>query len=462
MQTNTPTALKTMALDVTTAQGQTFQYELKEDASVFVGSSSTCGLRLSGKGVEDIHCMLLSSDGELRVHGWHTGSTSLNGVTITDEAELRPGDVLAIGDHQIVFGVAVKATAPESQSEPAPLPTPSPIQSERIRDEIPTPPMPVPPPSRSEVETVAMDDFDFDPACVEDFDSEGSLSTTLNSEDSLALEVEQLRIELAHRDAQVAELMDQQGDGFANDTDDETTVRLVNRLEDLLEELEDSDRRSLELEQLLRLSDEATQAEREEREHLETWMSEIENRVSQRELESEAQLERLQSKLDETRTRLEQSESQVNRVLQSTPGESGTSDDSMLVELQQQNADLESRLHKQAEESELLRDQLENSDELESALAETQRLEQKMLQMEVETSRERAELAREKAELLRTQDELEKQMREQAEMSDSDTRFTAMRQHLRERYESEKSEREERRSRSLGGRISQLLKSVKR
>ena len=55
---------------------------------------------------------------------------------------------------------------------------------------------------------------------------------------------------------------------------------------------------------------------------------------------------------------------------------------------------------------------------------------------------------------------MEQQIRDQGSMSDSETRLVAMRQHLRERYENERAEREARRKRSLGGRISSLLRSV--
>ena len=124
------------------------------------------------------------------------------------------------------------------------------------------------------------------------------------------------------------------------------------------------------------------------------------------------------------------------------------------------NRDLESRLETLADENQQLQERSAGSDELAESLAEIQRLEQKLLQLELVTSRDRADIARGRADLKRTQDDLELQMREPAEMSDTETRLVAMRQHLRERYESEKAEREEKRNRSLGSRISRLLKSV--
>ena len=45
-------------------------------------------------------------------------------------------------------------------------------------------------------------------------------------------------------------------------------------------------------------------------------------------------------------------------------------------------------------------------------------------------------------------------------MDDADSRVMAMRQHLRDIHEEEKLEQEERKQRSLGGRISRLLNRV--
>lgn len=489
MQIDTQSESKlSLTLEVVASDGKSFNYVLESDSSVFVGSSSTCGLKLNGKGVEDIHCMLLLSEGQLKVHGWHTGSTLVNNSPIDEEATLEKGDQLTIGSHQIMVGAQSVAPRLDADEIADTEMTPQPVQRleqvqlqlQQVTEDIPT----VEPKTESApvqvAETVAapepepvveaqaeapvvedlMMDFSFDPD--EEFDQSATdfgSSTGSQADSLLQREVEQLRMELAQRNAEIAELHE---NGTATVSDDETTERLVHRLEDLLEELENSDRRVLELEQMLRLSDEATQAEREERAQLESWIREIEQRIAQRESESEAQQERLQAKLNETRSQLQQAEDRVERMLKTGVEESGSADDSVVKELQEQNDELKNRLQNLAEESQELRDQLDNSGELANAKREIERLEQQMMQMEVETSRERAEIAREKAVVRRTQDEMEKQIREQAEMSDSDTRLVAMRQHLRERYEKEKAEREERRSRSLGGRISRLLMSGKK
>lgn len=483
MQIDTQTENRlSQTLEVVAGDGKSFNYVLENDSSVFVGSSSTCGLRLNGKGVEDIHCMLLMSEGQLKVHGWHTGSTLLNEKPIDEEADLTQGDKLKIGGHQLIVGPtsslsntdSIQVVEPDVATKPVQQLEQAQLQIQQLpRDVQPveSPSEPAQPEPISSLPDVGQSntnheedemifDFSFDPANDREDDSFQTSAGVSDSHDLvLQREVEQLRMELAQRDQEIAELHNQ---GGAAVEDDETTVRLVNRLEDLLAELENSDQRALKLEQLLRLSDEATQAEREERSQLESWIREIEQRVAQRESESEAQQERLQVKLDETRSQLERAEAQVQRVLQSGVEEHGAADEAVVKELQTQNEELRSRLQRLSDESQSLRDQLENSDELEEAREEVERLEQQMLQMEIETSRERAEIAREKAVVRRTQDEMEKQMRDQAEMSDSDTRLTAMRQNLRERYEKEKAEREEQRNRGLGGRISQLLKSVKK
>ena len=74
-------------------------------------------------------------------------------------------------------------------------------------------------------------------------------------------EVEQLQWELADRDQRLTELQDAHSpeppDGAGETPQLEDTSKLVGRLEELLDELEQSDRRIADMEQLLRSADEA-------------------------------------------------------------------------------------------------------------------------------------------------------------------------------------------------------------
>jgi len=118
--------------------------------------------------------------------------------------------------------------------------------------------------------------------------------------DQLRAEVAHLQQELALREQQWAEgqnLLAQAKEETAAPTgDSEDTARLVARMESLLDELDQADQRAAQLEGLLRRAEEAAEAEREERRHLESWMGDIECRVGQREAEWHAERELLRQR----------------------------------------------------------------------------------------------------------------------------------------------------------------------
>ena len=115
----------------------------------------------------------------------------------------------------------------------------------------------------------------------------------------LRAEIRELQCELAERDAQLNEFLNVPTDaGFASNDLDESTDEsaLANRLEELLDELTKSDERSALLEEMLRASEEATAEEQEERRQLDSWVGDIEQRVSQRESEWQAEIDRHQER----------------------------------------------------------------------------------------------------------------------------------------------------------------------
>ena len=87
-------------------------------------------------------------------------------------------------------------------------------------------------------------------------------------------------------------------------------------------------------------------------------------------------------------------------------------------------------------------------------------LKQKIMQLEMDASRERAAVARERAELAKLQSEMEQKCRTSNLDSDSEIRLKAMREHLRELHSEEEVEREQRRQQSLGGRIASLFSRI--
>ena len=283
-----------------------------------------------------------------------------------------------------------------------------------------------------------------------------------NDEELLKVEVEQLRFELAEKDAKIRSLMDQRNGHAETIVDDEQTIKLVNRLEELLDELQTSDDRIKGLEELLRVSDQATQAEKEERQQLESWVTEIENRVADRQSESDAEIERLTRQLEEARTHAKQAEKRFRKLAQAqqaSPNHAVTLDQAseLIQECRQQIDLLRKELAQCRAENEQLRSQPSADPVLLNVRDENQQLKEKMAKLEVEGAREKAELARKHAEIERLRGDLEEKLASAKKFNKGDSRIQAMRQHLRDIHEEEKLEKEERWRQSLGGRIVRLL-----
>ena len=105
--------------------------------------------------------------------------------------------------------------------------------------------------------------------------------------DLLRDEVLHLQRELADRDARISDLNQlvatmEQGSRPADEPNCDS-LALVARLEQLLDELDRRDQREAALQEQLRAAEDASRAGQEERRQIETWLSEIEERVGQRE-----------------------------------------------------------------------------------------------------------------------------------------------------------------------------------
>ena len=181
--------------------------------------------------------------------------------------------------------------------------------------------------------------------------------------------------------------------------------------------------------------------------------------VAERESESEAELNRLNSQLAETLARHKQTKIQLKKVLQSNSDGSSAASDDLIPALRAQVEELEKRLEAASNEVEQLRKQGVCEEKRAVSQDAFHELEQKLLQQQVESSRERAEMSRQRAELEQLKSELEEKLRTVKKTGNGDARLQAMRQHLREIHEAEKVQMEEKRQRSLGGRISRLLGS---
>lgn len=489
---------------------------LEIDNSLFVGSGSNCRVILQGENVDPIHCMFwINEDRLLRVQDWNTeGRTLVNGQSVTTETTLNSGDkveiagymivpVLTEEDHQLIArhlfnseSDASQGTGTISNTDPPTMadesavtddfpavntssqaePQSPPLEAESISaetsnaetagseldDEVMTEPD-----ASSSWEEELSSQFGFEPFNCDNLNEPGNSQAIDDSRDEelelLRMEVEQLRFELAERDEyQTASDCGTNWESEPNPVDDDQTLQLVNRLEELLAELQTSDARIRGLEELLQFSDQAAQAEQDERQQLESWVAEIEQRVSQREAESEAEMERVLNRLLEAKAQNQHLETQLKQVLQTKGNNLAEGSKELIQKSRNQIHDLQKRLEAANEENENLRRQSLCDESEVKAKEELQQMEQKLLEVQVETSRERAEMARKRAELENLKDELEQKLSSAKVADNADSRVKAMRQHLRDIHEEEKIEREEKRQRSLSGRISSLLSRVGR
>ena len=227
----------------------------------------------------------------------------------------------------------------------------------------------------------------------------------------------------------------------------------MGRVEDLLAELAEHDERVSTLQELLQMAEIQNQAEREERNCLETWVGEIEQRIGERESEWQAEQDALRGRLESVAEERDQFQQQLHAAAKRY-GEASVGQvdpDETLQKLQKQNAELQTALEDAQKQLVGLNRQIEHqkTEEPESL------------------QNERAELAQEKAASSRMRFQLSKQLQDIGDVSDAkdqpDREFAyklqTLREHLREIHEEEKIEREQK-GESLFGRISNLWKRV--
>ena len=285
------------------------------------------------------------------------------------------------------------------------------------------------------------------------FNSEGTSSDELQT---LRMENEQLRFELS-----------QTGSGSQQDSDSmsrEQTAKLVTRLQDVLAELKRSDARSLDMQELLRSAEQATQDEKDERLQMEKWMSELESRVSQRESEAENEIQQLKKQLEEARESQQKSNDCLQSVMETKTGDGEAVPVELAVGLRSQMESLQAQLNSAQEESATLREQLEAASPSEEKLRQA---EQELAELQLTVSRERAEISRQRVELNRLNSELEGKLTAASEEDDSreqerHRRFSEMREQLNELNEKEKAKADESEStgNGLSDRITGLLNRV--
>jgi pSer/pThr/pTyr-binding forkhead associated (FHA) protein len=475
--------LPQLCLDITTNDETVNSFELQPDTTVFIGRGEQCGIVLDDPTVELRHCTVcLDPQGQLRVQDWNTnGKTLLDDQPVLEEARWSVGQLLRIGAYQIdLRNLADDPSRPPipavQQHNPVNV---SGFDTEGRRELCD---VYAPPHNADPIETVSVepesapmpDEFVYEMHLEDEPGTQQESYFGSNSfsefksgvgdgESDLQLEIEQLRFDVAARDAELRRLTEANDSVPVDATDNDETVRLVNRLEDLLEELHSSDDRISGLEELLRVSDEATRAEQEERRQLELWMAEIEQRVVQRESESKAELARAESCYNELKQHYRQAQTQLKQALDHRREHDSVTDSDtteLAIHLRNQVDELQSRVDALGEENRTLRQQTASHGSVDQAdvFEKLQRLEQKYLELQVTTSRERAEMARQREQLERLKHELSQKL-SASPQNDADTRFKAMREHLKEIHQLEQRQKKES---SISGRITRLLSGSSR
>ncbi len=464
-----------MSLEVFRPDGAVFQHELKPGHVLIVGSSAACGLRLDGHTVAGMHCSMEADEIGIKIRDWSSdGGTFVDGGRVDEEMYVQPGAEIRIADYQIaVKGVAVRAI-PQFEAVAVSPPAEvvietedhSPGQIEAIDSEPQTnttlsEPIEQTIPLAEDTAAVQVNSSppewnrDFDPWDSTDendpFDSVEQPSSAVSAYDRetfaddttelLQAELEFLRAELAERDARLSALeclpMTDVTDQSAVDTiSRDEAETLVGRLEQLLVELEEKDEQISTLSDLLRASEDAVEAVDEEREQMETWIGEVERRVSHWQEEWHAERDRLTQSVDELTQ--ERDRAEQNLASGSDAGPSSTARDELLQQVREEYSLLKGKFLELEQDRSQLQTQLAESQvtDVEQRVAaivdETLREERLVL------AQEKATIARAKSELSKQQENIESQQQRGDVSADSaDLRIRAFREHLREIHETE-------------------------
>ena len=444
-------------LTITDQSGRVTKHSLTEENSMLVGSGSNTVIQLRDPDIASVHCLIRFSQGVLAIDDWCSATgTIVNGVRIDGETELSEGDSVALGGYTIEFSFTASEIGEDHTTSPT-------VSSESTLDEgheedqdgdneldafstlIDEELQNVPAPGQPSVDSITVDSQPTEtPESEKSWDSWFSdeppspaserQNTPVSLEDEtiqlLNLEVTSLHAELETQASYIAELESKVDPSNASEVISGDADLLEKRLQDLLSELQRTDQRTATLEDLLHLSDDATEAEKQERQQIESWVSDIETRISGREAEWQAEKEELLkhiAQLEADRGRMEES--------LTASDSSGTveAQERAIDDLRETRAELEHKLAKSEELRSDLESQLEASDMQTMIERQQQVVEEAVREEQLAMARERAEFSRSKAELLRRVSELESDLTDHKRpVSDADARFNAFRDHLRE------------------------------
>jgi hypothetical protein len=450
MTTKEKTTAKSATLLVVDPSNQRSEFQISDQESLIVGRNATCSIQLDDESVSERHCMFRFADGEVKLNDWHSASgTIVNGESISTDTSVYDDDMISVGIYQMQIKFdgdsQQRNTGYSSQSEsgrPEEITPPVEQKSSIVADQL-----------RLQLDQVTEENQQLrdeleellnlvpkpEPAAVFSTPYEGFQNEEV---EMLRAEVAQLQSELVQRDVELAELA--AAENFSENTPaaDPDTEALVERLEQLLDELQGTDRRIQSLQDLLRASDDAQQAELEERRQIANWLQEIEQRVSQRESEWKAENQKLTNEIEQLKTQRESAEQKLGKALQASGVETARQAEKHLAEIREENHKLAQQLQQQIQENEKL-GKAADLVEVHGNGQSTEKIYQELRRQELELAQERATMSRQRAEVVRLKDEVERSAQKVTGGSDSsDLRVKALRDHLREIHEQEQEEKQ--------------------
>jgi DNA repair exonuclease SbcCD ATPase subunit len=447
--------------------------DLKHGGSLIIGSSSACGLRLESPSLCSIHCSLRLEDGQLWLRSWSSESTTLvDNQPIDDETQITSANKVQVADYtiRVTFeGAGQEVRLAPAGAQPTTAPHVASVQPAATAGQVPAAlENPIVDKlaralyaARAEADQLREQLACANHALETSTTNQAALDFERETNELLRDEVEQLQVELAQRDAQLAELA-AQGDHQRDPLDDAPadttdTAALVDRLDQLLDELERSDERTQTLEDLLRTSEEANRAEQEERQQLEAWVADVENRIGQREAEWQAETEALQLRLEEAMAERAHAEQQLRKV--PATGKVDLNQDGELQRLREQNAELHQKLIAAEQQRSGLAAELEKQASAAAQPASID-IEEALREQRLELAQEKAAVARQRMELNALRGDLERLLAKRQEATpESDNRMNVYRQNLKEIQEREERKRSDRSLKARIGRLWQRMDS---
>ncbi|MEM9828171.1 MAG: hypothetical protein AAF958_16385 [Planctomycetota bacterium] len=496
---------KPCTLLVMCCDGSARQFEVSPGTGMFLGHSTRCGVQLFGKDLPDIVCRVEFEDGQFWVQNWMSNDlVSINGKLVSDREQMKSTDLLEIPDYRIrwMMGTPDAKQVASGRENPAPPPPPATVGRNPAAMRIPGTHKPImadPEACEADLDRLENASFDGGPATpsatetkpsdsadaagdnvetvsenadavsenvdteaiqndetldnqlagddwfnLDDDDDDSSATPESYDHETVALlqaEIEELRAAL--RDAATRSSAQVAAESKADaDADDDAARK---RIEQLVDEANRSDERVAMLEEMLLAAEQANRSEREERSQIESWMGDIEKRLSSREDEQRAEVESLQRRLRKATEGRDKFISKIRAVAQGGHVDAETIERSF-AEMERRAEALEEKIAEGEKERARLQQQVEES----------------KAGVEIALREERAKLAQEQAKVARMRYEISNQISqvetlpktENSEDKELALKMRTLREHLREIHEQEKQEI--RHTPSLSSRLSKL------